>query len=544
MANGLDRLERLFSYKRKASRESSPNGRPGSTVKPPQKQQFPSPSFIRPKTSRMTARQEVCIRQATDRSPSVPNIRSAPRADYRHKLVSVSADGNSHQSRHRLTRLPSFDHDQTETLMSALNDFRFPKPPSHNGTAAPSPSRHVPIESLAQAPRLPKSRCRSPLEISIPPPYHLDTPPSSDPGDNGSYLLSPTTKEPQIISLPTRLPTPRQSPEIGSAHKSRLGSVKSAECRDHALYQAIEHQLGESFDQHSLGKTYSQSSIAPSAAVSFCSSTLREPDVNEFLSLSDDDIAESCPNSPVLAPVQEVDDLNSSVPEDLWISSSEPLNSRLLTLTPPRASRPAAAGAFEAARIARRYDFDLVYVVNLWPNTCYSTLPTMQQQPMPTRKPMMGRLLAAHGLHHVPSPLEISEEVHTTILRSDGWVEYRDPEALPHDIARGYACAFHTGQYASSGSSSGRPSPVSGVRLSERVDRGIIFAAYRKPRRGNNKLGRTFSDVELGELHRDAEVLVEMVIDIHVASKKRARPCRNFSTDDIGPIPTSKMQAA
>ncbi|KAG5971460.1 hypothetical protein E4U55_001220, partial [Claviceps digitariae] len=176
MANGLDRLERLFAYKRKASRECSPNGRSGTTVQS-SNLRFPAPSFIRPKTSRMTARQEVCIRQATDRSPSVPNIRYSQRAAHGQKLVSVSADGNHHQLKHRLTRLPSFNHDQTETLMSALNDFQFPKPPSRNVLGSP-PSRHLPIERFVQTPRLPKSRCRSPLEISIPPPYRLDTPPS------------------------------------------------------------------------------------------------------------------------------------------------------------------------------------------------------------------------------------------------------------------------------------------------------------------------------------------------------------------------------
>ncbi|KAG5935410.1 hypothetical protein E4U53_000434 [Claviceps sorghi] len=531
MSNGLDRLERLFAYKRKASREASPNRRSASTVQSIN-QQFPSPSFIRPKMTRMTARQEVCIRQTTDRSPSVPNIRVAQRADHHgHRLVSVPADGN-YSPKHRLTRLPSLNHDQTETLMSALHDFQFPKPPSRNGAFSP-PSKRFSDEKLVQTPRLPKSRCRSPLEISIPSPYRLDTPPSSDPEDNGSYLPSPTAKAPRMISLSTRLPTPDQSPEVGSAPESRLRSVQSGNSLNNALFQVLEDRLAEPFDRRSLENTCSHSSNAQSAG-SFCSSTLREPDVNEFLSLSDDDIAESTPNSPVLAPVEEMDP-STSVPEDLWISSSEPLNSRLLTLTPPRASRPAAAAAFEAARIARRYDFDLVYVVNLWPNTSSCTLPG--QTPMATQKPMMGRLLAAHGLHHVPCPLEISEEVHATILRSDGWVEYRDQEALPHDIARGYACAFHTGQYAPSGSPRWA-GPVSGVRLSERVDRGIVFAAYRKPRLGNDKLGRTFSDVELGELHRDAEVLVEMVLDIHVANKNRPNPCRNFSTDDIGPIPT------
>ncbi|KAG6040019.1 hypothetical protein E4U41_001639 [Claviceps citrina] len=523
MAIGLERLERLFTYKRKASREPSPTGQSASTSRFLD-QQFPSPSFIRPKATRMTARQEVRLRQATYRSPSVPDIQLAPRLDHSLKFGSVCADSHQQPKHRLLARLPSPSHDQTESLVSVLREFQFPKPPSRNGPASPlSTTFHK--EKSTQSPQLPRSRRPSPLEMSIPVPCQLDTPPSSDPEDNGSDSPSPTAKGPPVSSLSANLPTPDQTPEIGSTYDARLRGAKSADCLEKAIL--VENHLGgHAFDQRSMDRTYSQSSIADSDR-SFCSSTLREPDLSEFLNLSDDDIAESAPDSPILAPVKE-NGPSRSPASDLWISSSEPLTSRLITLTPPRASRPATAAAFEAARIAKRYDFDLVYVVNLWPNTfCPRTS---------TQRPMIGRLLAAHGLHHVPCPLEISEEVHTTILRSDGWIEYRDQDALPHDIARGYACAFHTGQYARSGSSR-CASPVSGVRLSERIDRGIVFAAYRKPRR-NDKLGRTFGEAELGELHRDAEALVEMVIDIQAASRSRQPPSRHFPTDDTGPIPT------
>lgn len=525
MANGLDRLERLFAYKRKAS--PSPNGRRTASTVPSFDQQFPSPSFIRPKTSRMTARQEVRLGQATERSPSVPDIYSAQRAGHSHTFGSVSGDSN-YQLKHRLGRSPSFGHRQTET--SGLHEFQFPKPPSRNGDASPL-SLTFSLEDLVEAPRLPSPRRRSPLEISIPSTYQLDTPPSSEPEDNGLDATSPTAKGPQF-SLSTCLPTPDLSPEVGPVDDTQLRSVKSADCLDRALFHAIEDQLGEPFDHVSLGRTCSQSSIAHSAR-SFCSSTLREPDVNEFLSLSDDDIAEDTPDSPALEPLEEADP--STSPLDRWISSSDPPTPRLLTLTPPRASRPAAAAAFEAARIARRYDFDLVYVVNLWPDTsCPGTS---------TQKPMVGRLLAAHGLHHVPTPLQIAADVHTTVLRSDGWIEYRNEEALPQDIARGYACAFYTGQYATS-TSSHCTGPVSGIRLSERIDRGIVFAGYRKPRDDDGKLGRTFGDAELGKLHEDAEVLVEMVIDIHVANRNRQSSSRNCLTDDIGPIPMQQTGMA
>ncbi|KAG6114363.1 hypothetical protein E4U31_004923 [Claviceps sp. LM219 group G6] len=556
MTHGFDRLERFFTSRRKASREASPKARSKSPLTPPTlnlDHQFPSPSFMRPTTSRMTARQEVSrmstrqevvgrmsarqdvgFRQAAYRSPSVPDMHSTPRAVHGNAFVSVSADGH-YQPNHRLARMASYSNDETETLMSALHGFQFPKPPTTRPIPGWAQSPPTAIQQGAHTPRLLRSHGRS-LEISIPPSYPLATPPSSDAGDHGSDLYSPKAKGPggPLMSSGIRLPTPGQSPDMPSTHGSLLRTRIPANRPDNALFPVMDDGLGGPYGERCLDKTYSQSSKTPSD-LSFGSSTLREPELDEFFSLTDDDIAECIvPDSPVLAPV---DKASPTVSEDLWIASSEPLTSRLLTLAPPRASSPAKAAAFEAARIARRYDFDLVYVVNLWPHKTNRPV-------TPARKPMMGRLLAAHGLDGVPCPLEISEEVHTTILRSEGWVEYRDQDALDHDMARGFACAFHTGQFAPSNSSSRRTSPVSGVRLTEWIDRGIVFAAYRKPRPGQAKLGRTFKDTELGQLHREAEALVEMVLDIHAANKQRERPCRNFSADDLGPVPTMNVQVA
>lgn len=483
----------------------------------------------------MTAREEVRLRQATGRSPSVPDIVTSHRTVPRQAYNSISTDCN-YQPKHRLARSPSFGTRNAEQLVTNLREFQFPKPPSRNGETSPLSLTFN--TKLGEAPRLPSPRCRSPLEISIPPPNRLDTPPSSDPEDNGSLSPSPTTKGPQM-PLPACPPTPGQSPDLGPVADVRLRNMKHTDALDKSLYKDIEAQLGEPFDHFSLNRSYSQSSLAPSVH-SFCSSTLREPDFNEFLNLSDDDIAESNPESPAL---QHGGCDSALPPMDLSISSAQPpAAASLLTLTPPRASRPAAAAAFEAARIARRYDFDLVYVVNLWPDTSQHTLGGNVNSSQKD-KPMIGRLLAAHGLHHVPSPLQISSQVHKTILRSDGWIEYRNQEAGPHDLARGYGCAFYTGQYARS-TSSRSSSPVSGVRLSERIDRGIVFAAYRKPRDGEEKLGRNFSEEELGELHRDAEVLVEMVIDIHVANRSRHPPTRTSLTEETGPIPLPQVEVA
>ncbi|PNY27296.1 Uncharacterized protein TCAP_02776 [Tolypocladium capitatum] len=540
MANGLDRLERLFACKRKASPACSEQASP---VVQPSVPQFPSPSFIRPKATRMAAREEVRLRQASGRSPSVPDILPTQRMPQAHAYNTGSTD-SSCQLKHKLSRSPSFSHRHAENIVAGLREFQFPKPPSRNGDISPM-SLTLNAES-SDVPRLSSPRCRSPLHVVIPP-TRLDTPPSSDPEDN--VLFPSGLRYKALPDIPYRRgpPTPEYSPGSGPVSDSQLRGPKSIDFIDKVAIGCLQNELGDSFDQLSLERSYSQSSLAPSAQLSFCSSTLREPDFNEFLNLSDDDIAESTPEGLVLAPPEDPE--LALPPMDLSISSSQPLTSSLLTLAPPRTSRPAAVAAFEAARIARRYDFDLVYVVNLWPdNPRPQTSGSRLEHPgcgdlNMSQKPMMGRLLAAHGLHHVPSPLQISSLVHTAILRSDGWIEYRNQGAQCHDLARGYACAFYTGQYTRGGSS-GAQSPVSGVRLSERIDRGIVFAAYRKPRVGEDKLGRTFNEEELGEMHREAEALVEMLIDIHVANRLRQAPALSSAPDETGPMPFQQLETS
>lgn len=530
MTTRFDRLERFFNtYKRKGSLPVG-SGEPISpvTAVPSEiEQQFPSPSFIRPKASRMCARDEVRLRDATDRSPSVPDIILSSRFTRCHSRNQGST-GSSATSTKR--SLPSANSRQNDPLMASFRDFQFPKPPS-NGEISPSSLTFSPKHS-SEAHRIPSPRSCSPLRLTIP--TRIDTPPSSDPEDNNSpYAVMRNKKLP---SIPGRLPpTPGESPELGPVPERLLRSCKSADNLETNLFSDIRFDMDQSLNTSPLRKSFSQSSLRESARLSCTSSTLREPDVSEFLSLSDDDIAEDTASESI--DFASFDGPHSELPGMGLSFAQKPLASSLLTLTPPRASQPATAAAFEAARIAKRYDFDLVYVVNLWPG---SSVDSDDQHGVVGERPLIGRLLAAHGLHHVPSPLQISSLVHTTILRSDGWIEYRNPDARGYDLARGYAAAFYTGQYSRQGCKD-ITSPVSGVRLSEQIDRGIVFAAYRKPRAGEERLGRTFTETELGELHKEAEVLVEMLIDIHVASRLRNPPAVHPATDETGPMPEQTL---
>lgn len=518
MTNGFDRLERLFSnYKRKGSAPIA--GEPISPIaRAAIEQQFPSPSFIRPKASRMCAREERTLRLANGRSPSVPDMFAA--GDFRGHARNAGSTDSSNSSQKPLGRSPSLNHHRHEPLMSGLRNFEFPKPsPSRDGSIRISPKHS------AEAMRIPSPRCLSPLQVSIPP-NRMDTPPSSDPEDDGSpYGYLAKKRLPKLPHMAP--PTPEESPELAPFPEHKLRACKSEEGLGQSVFQDMFFGAEEPPYSQELRHASSHDSLAHSVRNSYESSTLREPLVCEFLELSDDDIAEdtateSFHSIPIEEPKQTLPSMGLS------ISQRSPANSHL-TLTPPRATQPATAAAFEAARIARRYDFDLVYVVNLWPG----------QEESNGERHLIGRLLAAHGLHHVPSPLQISSKIHTDILRSDGWIEYRNADAAEHDLARGYGCGFYTGQYNRSGSIDSN-TLVSGVRLSEQIDRGIVFAAYRKPRAGDSKLGHTFTDRELGDLHKDAEVLVEMLIDIHVANRLRQPPMLKGMSDETGPMPVQE----
>lgn len=506
MTNGFDRLERLFSnYRRKGS---APVG--GEPIEPLARfaeieQQFPSPSFIRPKAVRMCAREERALSNA--RSPSVPDLFSA--GNFGHSRNQGSTGSST--SAKTLARSPSFNH-KAEPLMVNLRSFEFPKPPSRDSACAFSP------QSSSEALRIPSPRCMSPLDVSLPP-SRTDTPPSSDPEDEGSpYSYLDRKKLPNLPHLAP--PTPEESPELSPVADSTLALSKPAEGLESGVCQDMFFELNDSM---------TPTGLAHDVEHAFGASTLREPDVAEFLELSDDDIAEDTATESLLS--TPIEDPKQTLPA-MGLSIAQPAHANThLTLTPPRATQPATVAAFEAARIARRYDFDLVYVVNLWPS--------QEETANGTERHLIGRLLAAHGLHHVPSPLQISSDVHTTILRSEGWIEYRNTDAVESDLARGFGCAFYTGQYNRSGST-GTTSPVSGIRLSEQIDRGIVFAAYRKPRAGDSKLGHTFTEKELGELHKDAEVLVEMLIDIHVANRLRQPPMIKELSEETGPMPVQQ----
>lgn len=285
---------------------------------------------------------------------------------------------------------------------------------------------------------------------------------------------------------------------------------------------------------------------------------------------------------------------------------------------------PDEVAAFQAARIAKKYDFDFLYVVNFWPKemsylhrpsehlnhssmpssalssptSSSSKAPSILYSPTsecPTTKnstprhslqapseadssndfhhipdccpdsagigprtAMAGRLLAAYGLNTLDGPFRAGTRAHRKILRegNDGWIEYRKTDAKENEFARGYARSYYTasedaeeqgsprrasapegGDSSSSaaaasrlatqaegalavrqlfssvaGGAAGRGRAGKAPRAS-RVSRGIVFAAYRRPRGHGGTVHS--SRAELDALERDAEALVELVLDFH-----------------------------
>ncbi|KAL6869187.1 hypothetical protein ACO1O0_000510 [Amphichorda felina] len=535
MAN---RFERFFSAKRKASVVSSrtstaPSSAPSSPTEPSTGASFPSPSFIRPKTSRMAAREEFRFKQPTKSSMDPYELLSERHASTDSSCSENTAAPPSLETLH--AHSSTFCSDQREELASVLRGFEFPTPPlSRKGSIAP-PGAELGPSPFPNALGYQTSRSVSPAKVEMPT-SRLETPPSSEPEDSPLSQRRPKAKKLQIVPHTTAPVTPELFPEIGPVSDWQLHEHKPVDILDERLFEDFQMQLEKTFGESSFSQHLAQPEfLAPelhltanlmSHNLSHVGEYLQEPDFDEFFSLSDDNVAEpEFENSASPNLEQGPATLTPSAP-------SLPLRDPpLLTLEHPCASRPAAVAAFEAARIASRYKFDMLYVVNLWPEAP-SSQATAQEGPTDSIQGMTGRLLAAYGLHNGPSPFQISAEVHTKVLRSEGWVEYLDDKALNGDFSHAYACSFYPGQYEENRFTVGVNSHLKSTNA---VDRGIVFAAYRKP--GANGSIQYSNSEELAVLRRDVEAMVEMLIDVHVASRLRQPPLLTRYSNETGPMP-------
>ncbi|KAK1586157.1 uncharacterized protein LY79DRAFT_517558 [Colletotrichum navitas] len=535
MPNNFDRLEKLFrkrdfSIETNSSMPESTGSRIASLD-----QSFPQPSFIRPRVSRMKAREErVIAAQNEKRAQSLPESPS--------ERVSIHVSHLSTSSMSAITlpvRSLSLSHRRESQPIASLRGFDFPCPPSSLSPASPFGTASTPGLLPPSYKVFPEHRHSSSV---IQPPTRSDTPPSSDYEDDSSIKGSQSRPS---SSLSRNLPTPASSPE--------MKPVRDGQSRDFAdlslaKRKATAATIRRRREEKAAAIRRSQGHSRTPRSITSATQILKGGDVTDFYTLSDDDILEEEPelegalDSPIVAPAPLR--FPPSPPTPSSTSSSFRTKRRTSSI---HVDDVAKEGALQAAQIAAKHKFDLVYIVNLWPeSTSESSSPTSRlsmdfssssaSSSAPSSRPtsmrtsllgpmdgpmvdsapgMTGRLLAAYGLSNLTSPFRISATVQSKILKQEGWMEYRCDDAQAGEFARGYGHAFHT--HTGRRSISGSRSPV--TRDVSQNDHGIVFAAYRYPSKDSRAVG--CSKQELEALRVDAEGLVDYLVAIHKARRLR-----------------------
>lgn len=337
-------------------------------------------------------------------------------------------------------------------------------------------------------------------------------------------------------------------------------------------------------------------------------SIIQELPVQDFMALTDEDIAEVKIRAPS-APPARLPPPPPVLPPNTRNTRSPPYvpTKRASTgITRAPALAPDEVAAFQAARIAKKYDFDFLYVVNFWPSrtsqlhrpagapkrhshahssssassatrsSTSSRPPSTLYSPTSDRAPttknstprnslqadfpneggaadgstdhqitdccpgsaatspragITGRLLTGYGLNTLEAPFRLSARAHRKILREghDGWIEYRKADAGENEFARGYARSFYTGHDDASPAGRSSGPGLGDIDNNDKkqknksakapvVNRGIVFAAYRRPRGHGGTVHSGAAELEA--LEREAETLVELLLDFHQGRKR------------------------
>ncbi|KAG7103406.1 hypothetical protein HYQ44_017494 [Verticillium longisporum] len=508
MPNGLDRLERLFSKRKHSSTGtnlSTDRTEPVIDVQPTQLDNvsFPQPSFLRPKGKgeRMVARDESTPAERHDsRASSLPEARSERMSMHSSTFSTASTGDMNNAPAHNMSLILR----RKNLHASQLKEFKFPLPPMHTTTISadlPTSPSCSPTTATPMGQRHLEHR-----HSSVILPSRADTPPASDHEDDLKFHHRQQAQSGSTPSLrPLDPPTPAASPEIKAfmfAPLRRRKERKAAELR-----RAQSHVV-----------------LASTQTINQPKSVLKGGDVKDFFDLSDDDIAEEDlsadePTTPEMAPYLR----RPSTKTIASVRATTPMSKRSSTASVMNPLADAAAhGAVQIAKIAAKHKFDLVYIVNLWPEKVHYTsaaasMPTsgcesasssrpnsarssllgsMEGTVVETAAGMTGRLLAAYGLSKVASPFRISAAVHAKILRHESWIEYRSADAKEGEFSRG------------------QPGPDGKTR------------------------GCTPEELEA--LHADAEYLIDMLIAIHKAKRLRNPVALSAQANDVGPMPSQR----
>lgn len=634
MANGLDKLERLFSTRKKSASNrhtaesnnicgSSPNFPALPDTPPPS--HFPQAPFIRPKCNVMHARNELDLSspKSIARTNSSGSQRLGKNSSAADNNTTTREMGNQKRPNSFSSTTPFHTPGRTSSLLSRRHDripvglvqLHLPRdttnPENHTPPSLPLDARVLPLRLGHQTPQ----KCLLDA-LPIYPASHIETPPPSD-QDEFSFPLPPEHAQKLSTTAALSQLTPEPSPGMIPHRTSISSQSKSSSESQRESISAPPSKRVTASSMPLLDDDWRDSYIPQQESTSSPKTKLvfDEPPVEDFLALTDEDLAEVKIVAPSKPPSKRAPP-PPVLPPNVRPNHPSPMM-RIMTpdMSPSLASNEVAA--WEAARIAKKYDFDVVYVANFWPsgmnhihspkeqpitnsqistptsaNSSFSqaastmsspTTSTHQHQvtrnstprhslqnsldiPSELLSPMSdccpnsgrtngaltrlsGRLLAAYGLETIQAPFRLSAKVHKKILRSEGWIEHRKSDARDDEFARGYARSFYTGTVtpssvaatsSSSSTSDSAPRRASAPEVSlaingddgrknnnttnttitttSRVNRGIVFVAYRRPR-GHGGTANS-SQAELDALEKEAETLVELILDFH---KERRR---------------------
>lgn len=307
-------------------------------------------------------------------------------------------------------------------------------------------------------------------------------------------------------------PSPRTSWAI-KLHDPALGVAEVVEESDLVLPRSR------------LRRTQSAATLSVVVSKIVMERVLSEPTLHDIYALTDEDIAEAppAPSTSEPPPPPPKDDVDLPVRSEIPAAVNRELApaesiSRLRPLVPMQPSQSAGAlGAIMAAGIARKYNFDMVYLVSLWPKRLGTDSDPAKIVKCPLdedragglimahpKSATTGRFLAAFGLNDLEEPFRIYTKVHLKILQYKEWLEYERASSEPDKISRGWMHSFNCA--TATGSEKEGAGPMS---------RGIVFAAYVKQKSASAipHKGSKERKLLLEDLYTDAKNLVDTLTD-------------------------------
>ena len=314
-----------------------------------------------------------------------------------------------------------------------------------------------------------------------------------------AVVLSTRSACPSTITPPTSLPVSSPCPSGSKIWPPGLSRTESQTLTSEKLFGELESLLCHDSKSAPAARLHSSAACGPYIQ------DFDDCSVDDILGLYDEDVAEPLEVSPSPSTVdfEHAQQPSPSREGALLVDQETLIRSEAntggstppimpvqkvhyLQLPVPEDNQHTKKGEYYAKAIAETYNFDLVYIAQLLWRT---PLRSRYNASLPSR-PVHGQLLAAYGLHLVPSPLQISCSFHHSVGCS-GVSEYRDDNAKHGEFSYGYAIAFgaghapccedssvpHDHRVVLAGYRMATPGKEKGVGMSERMRHGLYLSA-------------------------------------------------------------------